>query len=362
MLCTLRWLPGRQFPGLQCLRRVLGSALPPVASAVYPSLESDEDSPVFKSRSKKRKASDDAPYSPTGSAGGRAPSTPQDSHGTWALGRRGAVPACPPGPGASGSWMGWGGARVGQPLPSFFSVSSPGGAPRWQPVGGPGPLSTCPPPALLGGIPYPIGPLTDPPQLVRCPWTQEQAGMGGSRGARSAGRPLRPADLLSQSEGWPIGAEAGQACSRGDQSGLHRDRAGGRCSQAVPAGEEGPCPMQKPPVLRAGTGWGDLGILDSGPRVPTVGCAGGNRWPGPLTLTVVVRIVVLGAGDTAPWGLPSSSCPHGAEGAAPLRPFPLPLQLLLVPAHSEERVSDSQVSPSPGPTPSGHLRRLTGPQ
>lgn len=75
MLCTLRWLPGRQFPGLQCLRRVLGSALPPVASAVYPSLESDEDSPVFKSRSKKRKASDDAPYSPTGSAGGRAPST-----------------------------------------------------------------------------------------------------------------------------------------------------------------------------------------------------------------------------------------------------------------------------------------------
>lgn len=37
---------------------------------VYPSLESDEDSPVFKSRSKKRKGSDDAPYSPTGSAGG----------------------------------------------------------------------------------------------------------------------------------------------------------------------------------------------------------------------------------------------------------------------------------------------------
>ncbi|XP_036187271.1 lysine-specific demethylase PHF2 isoform X5 [Myotis myotis] len=35
---------------------------------VYPSLESDEDSPVFKSRSKKRKASDDAPYSPTGGA------------------------------------------------------------------------------------------------------------------------------------------------------------------------------------------------------------------------------------------------------------------------------------------------------
>lgn len=46
-----------------------GSALSLFASLVYPSLESDEDSPVFKSRSKKRKASDDAPYSPTGSAG-----------------------------------------------------------------------------------------------------------------------------------------------------------------------------------------------------------------------------------------------------------------------------------------------------
>ncbi|PNJ71418.1 PHF2 isoform 4 [Pongo abelii] len=33
---------------------------------VYPSLESDEDNPIFKSRSKKRKGSDDAPYSPTG--------------------------------------------------------------------------------------------------------------------------------------------------------------------------------------------------------------------------------------------------------------------------------------------------------
>ncbi|XP_040215239.1 lysine-specific demethylase PHF2 isoform X4 [Rana temporaria] len=32
---------------------------------VYPSLESDEDNPVFKSRSRKRKCSDDAPYSPT---------------------------------------------------------------------------------------------------------------------------------------------------------------------------------------------------------------------------------------------------------------------------------------------------------
>lgn len=33
---------------------------------VYPSLESEEDNPVFKSRSKKRKSSDDTPYSPTG--------------------------------------------------------------------------------------------------------------------------------------------------------------------------------------------------------------------------------------------------------------------------------------------------------
>uniref|UniRef100_A0A452UM78 GRC5 n=1 Tax=Ursus maritimus TaxID=29073 RepID=A0A452UM78_URSMA len=36
---------------------------------VYPSLESDEDSPVFKSRSKRRKGSDDAPYSPTARVG-----------------------------------------------------------------------------------------------------------------------------------------------------------------------------------------------------------------------------------------------------------------------------------------------------
>lgn len=33
---------------------------------VYPSLESEEDNPVFKSRSKKRKSSDDTPYNPTG--------------------------------------------------------------------------------------------------------------------------------------------------------------------------------------------------------------------------------------------------------------------------------------------------------
>lgn len=42
---------------------------------VYPSLESDEDNPIFKSRSKKRKGSDDAPYSPTGRKGRRPPRT-----------------------------------------------------------------------------------------------------------------------------------------------------------------------------------------------------------------------------------------------------------------------------------------------
>ncbi|NWT01589.1 PHF2 demethylase, partial [Mionectes macconnelli] len=40
---------------------------------VYPSLESDEDNPVFKSRSKKRKSSDDAPYSPTARVGPSVP-------------------------------------------------------------------------------------------------------------------------------------------------------------------------------------------------------------------------------------------------------------------------------------------------
>uniref|UniRef100_A0A8C4M168 PHD finger protein 2 n=1 Tax=Equus asinus asinus TaxID=83772 RepID=A0A8C4M168_EQUAS len=40
---------------------------------IYPSLESDEDSPVFKSRSKKRKGSDDAPYSPTARVGPSVP-------------------------------------------------------------------------------------------------------------------------------------------------------------------------------------------------------------------------------------------------------------------------------------------------
>lgn len=42
--------------------------LPLFPAVVYPSLESDEDNPVFKSRSKKRKSSDDAPYSPTGTS------------------------------------------------------------------------------------------------------------------------------------------------------------------------------------------------------------------------------------------------------------------------------------------------------
>ena len=46
-----------------------GADLLLLISSVYPSLESDEDNPVFKSRSKKRKGSDDAPYSPTGRAG-----------------------------------------------------------------------------------------------------------------------------------------------------------------------------------------------------------------------------------------------------------------------------------------------------
>uniref|UniRef100_A0A8C7Z8L8 Lysine-specific demethylase PHF2 n=1 Tax=Oryzias sinensis TaxID=183150 RepID=A0A8C7Z8L8_9TELE len=40
---------------------------------VYPSLESEEDNPVFKSRSKKRKNSDDTPYSPTARVGPSVP-------------------------------------------------------------------------------------------------------------------------------------------------------------------------------------------------------------------------------------------------------------------------------------------------
>uniref|UniRef100_A0A7N8WUJ6 Lysine-specific demethylase PHF2 n=1 Tax=Mastacembelus armatus TaxID=205130 RepID=A0A7N8WUJ6_9TELE len=40
---------------------------------VYPSLESEEDNPVFKSRSKKRKSSDDTPYSPTARVGPSVP-------------------------------------------------------------------------------------------------------------------------------------------------------------------------------------------------------------------------------------------------------------------------------------------------
>ncbi|XP_066527012.1 lysine-specific demethylase phf2 isoform X2 [Hoplias malabaricus] len=40
---------------------------------VYPSLESEEDNPIFKSRSKKRKSSDDTPYSPTARVGPSVP-------------------------------------------------------------------------------------------------------------------------------------------------------------------------------------------------------------------------------------------------------------------------------------------------
>ncbi|TRY92600.1 hypothetical protein DNTS_029260, partial [Danionella cerebrum] len=40
---------------------------------VYPSLESEEDNPVFKSRSKKRKNTDDTPYSPTARVGPTVP-------------------------------------------------------------------------------------------------------------------------------------------------------------------------------------------------------------------------------------------------------------------------------------------------
>uniref|UniRef100_A0AAY4EI07 Lysine-specific demethylase PHF2 n=1 Tax=Denticeps clupeoides TaxID=299321 RepID=A0AAY4EI07_9TELE len=40
---------------------------------VYPSLESEEDNPIFKSRSKKRKSSDDTPYSPTARVGPTVP-------------------------------------------------------------------------------------------------------------------------------------------------------------------------------------------------------------------------------------------------------------------------------------------------
>uniref|UniRef100_A0A8C9THC1 Lysine-specific demethylase PHF2 n=1 Tax=Scleropages formosus TaxID=113540 RepID=A0A8C9THC1_SCLFO len=40
---------------------------------VYPSLESEEDNPIFKSRSKKRKSSDDTPYSPSARVGPSVP-------------------------------------------------------------------------------------------------------------------------------------------------------------------------------------------------------------------------------------------------------------------------------------------------
>ena len=40
--------------------------LPSPLSTVYPSLESDDDDPALKSRPKKKKNSDDAPWSPKG--------------------------------------------------------------------------------------------------------------------------------------------------------------------------------------------------------------------------------------------------------------------------------------------------------
>lgn len=55
---------------------------------VYPSLESEEDNPVFKSRSKKRKSSDDTPYSPTGRS---QPSTRGSHHSAGGVGRDGGL-------------------------------------------------------------------------------------------------------------------------------------------------------------------------------------------------------------------------------------------------------------------------------
>lgn len=55
---------------------------------VYPSLESEEDNPVFKSRSKKRKSSDDTPYSPTGR---HQPATRGSHHSPGEVGRGGVI-------------------------------------------------------------------------------------------------------------------------------------------------------------------------------------------------------------------------------------------------------------------------------
>lgn len=49
---------------LFCMRSQFTLLLP--LHAVYPSLESDDDDPALKSRPKKKKNSDDAPWSPKG--------------------------------------------------------------------------------------------------------------------------------------------------------------------------------------------------------------------------------------------------------------------------------------------------------
>lgn len=129
VLCTLRMARGCQLPGppAACIAHASSSPLCPRVFLVYPSLESDEDSPVFKSRSKKRKASDDAPYSPTGSTAGA-----------------GVTHLLP-------SWAGE------LPLGAVL-VGLQWGSP-WRATLSPGP----PAPVSLAGIPDPVGPLPDPP-------------------------------------------------------------------------------------------------------------------------------------------------------------------------------------------------------
>lgn len=160
----------------------------------------------------------------------------------------GHLPASLLGPGAR--VLLWGeGATV---LPRWASLSwpllsePPGGhlctrPPLRQPVGsGPCPLSTRPPPLPPCRVGPPI--LLDlsrtVPKWGGVPGTRGQPGQaGGPEAPAVAGRRLRRADLVCHSAGGPVGAAAGQACSRGDQSGVHRDRAGSRRGQAVPAGE-----------------------------------------------------------------------------------------------------------------------------
>lgn len=265
-----------------------GSALPPLPLQCTPPWSLTRTAPSSSPGPRRGKPQTTLPTAQQVVPGGRAPSTCRTATGTGlCAGERGVPACCSPGPGARCSWGGWGGAPGG-PAPPWFLLSErprkrrlcfwPPDGSHWGGGGGGGLVH------FTYGIPYPIGPLTDPPQLVRCPWAQEQAGLGGSRGARSAGRPLRHAALLSQSEGRPLGAEAGQACSRGDQSGLHRDRAGGRCSQAVPAGEEDPTGAE---ATRAGS-WHSGGDLSGALFRPPSPHSGG-RWrepvPGPLTLS-----------------------------------------------------------------------------